>query len=51
MMYLFGVVILLTTIMVSSVAWIWVDTPLLAIAGLVISSFTLGFILGENSSD
>jgi hypothetical protein len=51
MIYLLGVMVLLTTLLVSSISWIWYDTPLLAIAGMVVSSFSIGFILGENSSD
>lgn len=44
-----GIVSLSVAIMCACISWIWQEVPILAIVGLVFSSFTYGFILGENS--
>ena len=49
--YFVGVLSLCVAIMCACISWIWTEVPILAIIGLVLSSFTYGFILGENSCD
>ena len=48
MIYLFLAVGVCVAVLTACVGWIVNDTPLLALFGLVLSSFTFGFILGEN---
>jgi hypothetical protein len=46
--YIVGILSLSVAIMCACISWIWQEVPILAIFGLVISSFTYGFILGES---
>ena len=46
-----GAISLCIATLCSCIAWVWQEIPILALVGLVISAFTYGFILGENSSD
>jgi hypothetical protein len=48
-LYGVGAVSLCVALLVACISWVWQDIPILALAGLVVSSFTYGFILGENS--
>ena len=48
MMYLFGAVAIVVTIMTICVSWLLESNGLIPVIGLVLSSFTLGFIMGEN---
>jgi len=48
--FMVGAISLCVALLVASIAWVWQEIPLLALAGLVLSSFTYGFILGENSA-
>lgn len=45
-----GVVSLCVFILSACAFWVWQEIPILALAGLIISSFTYGFILGENTN-
>ena len=46
-----GIISLTTAILTACVFWVYQEIPILALVGLVFSSFTYGFILGENSND
>jgi hypothetical protein len=48
MIYLFMAVAICVSILTACVGWIANDIPLLALIGLIMASFTFGFILGEN---
>jgi len=50
-LYLFGAMSLCVALLTACVAWVWMEIPILALCGLVISSFTYGFILGEQKGD
>jgi hypothetical protein len=50
-LFFIGALSLCVALLVSCVAWVWQEIPLFALVGLVISSFTYGFILGENTND
>jgi hypothetical protein len=45
--YLFGALSICVALLSACVCWVWQEIPILALFGLVISSFTYGFILGE----
>ena len=51
MIYLFLAVSVCVSILTACVSWVVSDIPLLALIGLIMSSFTFGFILGENHVD
>ena len=46
-LYLFGAVSICVALLSACVFWVWNEIPILALCGLVLSSFTYGFILGE----
>ena len=48
--YIVGIISLCVAILCACVAWVWQDIPILAMIGMVFSSFTYGFVLGENSA-
>jgi uncharacterized membrane protein len=50
-LYFVGAISLCVAILCACVAWVWQEIPILALVGLVFSSFTYGFILGENSNE
>jgi hypothetical protein len=50
-LFLIGAVSLCVALLVSCISLVWQEIPLFALAGLVLSSFTYGFILGENTNE
>jgi predicted Kef-type K+ transport protein len=50
-LFFIGAISLCVALLVSCVALVWREIPIYALAGLVLSSFTYGFILGENTND
>jgi hypothetical protein len=49
--FFIGAISLCVAVLVVCISWVWMEIPLLALAGLILSSFTYGFILGENSNE
>ena len=48
MIYLILAVAVCISVLTACVGWVVNDIPLLGLIGLVLSSFTFGFIMGEN---
>jgi hypothetical protein len=46
-LYLFWAVSVNVALLSACVFWVWQEIPILALCGLVVSSFTYGFLLGE----
>jgi hypothetical protein len=51
MMYLFAALSIIVAIMTICVSWLLDDNGLIPVIGLALSSFTFGFIMGENRND
>ena len=48
MIYLFGALSIVVSIMTICVSWLLDDNGLIPVIGLTLSAFTFGYILGEN---